>query len=145
MSSGKKQLLHSLQVFSESSHLLTAEQRWVLHPCSSTKPENKFLLSIIKLVLFLEECLLTVGERTGDKIAAYHTNVVSLFVWVHTALSSTLVWKCYSMVCHQLWCRNSPHGRRRVLTPCLYSTSHKSHCLQLELLTTSYNKCIGLI
>lgn len=72
---------------------MTPEQRYVLHPCSRTNPENKFLLSIIKLVLVLEECLLTVGERNDDEITAYDTNVVSVFACVQRALSLTLVWK----------------------------------------------------
>lgn len=83
----------SPSVFKIKPSLLTTEQRWVLHPCSSTNPENKFLLFIIKLVLVLEECLWTVGERNDDKITAYHTNIVSLFAWIQTALSSALVWK----------------------------------------------------
>lgn len=118
----KEQLLCSLQAFAGSSHLLTTEQNvvWngVLHPCSSTNPEKKFLLSVIKLVLFLEECLLTVGERNDDESTAYHTSVVSLFPWIQTALSSTVAW---TPVTAERW----------VLIPCLCSISHNSHGLQL--------------
>lgn len=89
----KKQLLHSLRVLSGSSHLLITEQRWVLHPYSSTNPGNRFLFFTTKLVLFVEECLSTVDERNDDKNTACHNNVVSPFAWIQTALSSALVWK----------------------------------------------------
>lgn len=128
MSSGlwKDQLLPSPQAYSGSSHLLTTEGSWVLHPCSGTHQENKILLSMVKYALFLKECWSTAFQ---------------LLRWWNCCLSH---WCCLTVcldsereLCHQLWYGNgdSSHGRNHVLIPCLYSTSHSSHGLQLELLT----------
>lgn len=112
-----------------SGHLLTTEWSWVLHPWFNTHPENKILHSIIKSPVFLEECLLTAVQ-----LLRRWNCCLSHWCYLAVCLDSD------RQLCHQRWYGNgdSSHGRSHALMPCLYSTSHNTHGLQLEPLTTHH-------